>query len=157
MNTRSMDEDVKLAINKHAGNITEENYGGILVFKKSGKTVVWTVRVCRTCCAPAILHEDPWATLCPHAGTVPMDQEKAAEYIDKFKNAKRLRQLAEWMQPEAPEVKKEEDEGYDKHVIFPIWGEKMTWEEHRTQINIYKAASSKSTMARHQSRKPTRQ
>ena len=72
-----------------------------------------------------------------------MDQERAAEYIDKFKNAKRMKQLAEWMMPETPDVKKEEDEGYDKHVIFPIWGKKMTWEEYRTQVNIYKAASSK--------------
>ena len=55
-----------------------------------------------------------------------MDQERAAEYIDKLKNAKRMKQLAEWMMPETPDIKKEEDEGYDKHVIFPIWGEKMT-------------------------------
>ena len=81
--------------------------------------------------------------MCAHAGTTPMDQDKAAEYIEKFKNNKRMKQLAEWMQPEAVEVKKEDNEGYDKHVIFPIWGKKMTWEEYKTQINIYKAASSK--------------
>jgi len=138
-----MDDDVRLAINKHAANITEENYSAIIVYKKAGKNVVWTMKVCRSCCPPTILHEDPWATVCPHGGTTPMDQERAAEYIDKFKNAKRMKQLAEWMTPDTPDVKKEEDEGYDKHVIFPIWGEKMTWEEYRTQINIYKAATSK--------------
>jgi len=141
--TEIMDDDVKLAVNKHAGKIDEDNYLGILVYKKAGRNVVWTVKVCRTCCAPTILHDDPWATVCAHAGTTPMDQDKAAEYIEKFKNNKRMKQLAEWMQPEAVEVKKEDDKGYNKHVIFPIWGKKMTWEEYKTQINIYKAASSK--------------
>ena len=37
-NTRSMDEDVRLAINKHAGSITEENYPAIIIYKKAGRT-----------------------------------------------------------------------------------------------------------------------
>ena len=101
-----MHDDVRLAINKHAGNITEENYPVIIIYKKAGKNVVWTVKVCRTCCAPAILHDDPWATVCPHWGTPQIDQEKAAEYIDKLKNAKRMKQLAEWMMPETPATRR---------------------------------------------------
>ena len=74
--TEIMDDDVKLAINKHAGKIDEDNYLGILVYKKAGKNVVWTVKVCRTCCAPAILHDDPWATVCANAGTPPWTRTK---------------------------------------------------------------------------------
>ena len=54
-----------------------------------------------------------------------------------------MKQIAKWVKPEALPAQKDSEIGYDKHTIFPLWEEGMSWDEFKTEINIYKKASTK--------------
>ena len=73
-----------------------------------------------------------------------MNQNLAGEYIDILENSKRIKQIARWVKPkESQEDPNNRDSGYDKHTICPLWDEGMSWDDYKTEINIYKAASTK--------------
>jgi len=143
-----LETEVKRAVTRSAWNINAENCTTIFDYKYTGRDYLWTVSVCNECAKPNLLHTDPW-TGCDITGE-PVDPDLTAEYVDIIARIKRIKQLAGWYTPAFPEStpttsaeRPRDDYSYDKHVIFPLWGEKMTWEEYKTQIYIYKDASSK--------------
>ena len=142
--TRNMiseiESEVELAIENHAAKITEDNFAEIIAFKTLGKDADWTVKTCATCKKPTLLHLNPWNRICE----APMIKENlAAEYIEQIEKSKRIKQIARWVKPQEDKEKKDTDTGYDKHTIFPLWENGMTWDEYKTEINIYKSASTK--------------
>ena len=135
-----MEAEVELAVEKHAEKITEDNYAEIFAFKTLGKDAEWTVKTCSVCRKPTLLHENPWNRLC---ATTKIPQNISAEYIEMTENCKRIKQIAKWVKPQEVTERKENDSGYDKHTIFPLWEEGMSWDEYKVEINIYKSASTK--------------
>ena len=138
--TTEMETKVNLAIELHTEKITEDNYAEIFAFKTLGKDAEWTVKTCSVCRKPTLLHENPWNRMCT---AIKIGQNMAAEYIKMTENTKRLKQIARWVKPEAEKEKKDQDSGYNKHTVFPLWEEGMSWDEYKTEINIYKSASTK--------------
>jgi hypothetical protein len=138
--TAEMETEVNLAVETHAEKITEDNFAEIFAFKTLGKDTEWTMKTCSVCRKPTLLHENPWNRTCSSPKIM---QNMAAEYIEMTENCKRIKQIAKWVKPEATAEKRENDSGYDKHTIFPIWEEGMSWDEYKVEINIYKSASSK--------------
>jgi len=142
-----LEAEVKRAVTRSAGNINAENCMTVFDYKFTSREYLWMVSVCNECAKPNLLHTNPWDG-CDITGE-PVDPDLTAEYIKIIAKIKRIKQLAGWYTPAIPTAtattteRSREDYSYDKHVIFPMWGEKMTWEEYKTQIYIYKDASSK--------------
>ena len=131
--TMEMEAEVDNAVELHAEKITEDNYAEIFAFKSLGKDAEWKVKTCSVCRKPTLLHENPWARMCAAPKIM---QNMSAEYIEMTEKCKRLRQIAKWVKPEALPVQKDSETGYDKHTIFPLWEEGMSWDEYKTEINI---------------------
>jgi len=124
--TAEIEAEVEQAIENHAAKITEDNYAEIIAFKTLGKDAEWSVKTCAKCKKPTLLHQNPWNRICE--ATV-IKENLAAEYIELIENSKRIKQIARWVKPQEDKEKKDQDTGYDKHTIFPLWENGMTWND----------------------------
>jgi len=138
-----IEAEVVQAIENHAVKITEDNYVEIITFKTVGKDAEWSAKNCDKCNRPTLLHNDPWSRVCEKTAEEKLTQTVAAEYIEQIENSKRIKQIARWVKPVEISEDRKEDSGYDKHTIFSLWDEGMSWDEYKTEINIYKSASTK--------------
>ena len=135
--------EVENAIEKHVGKITEDNFAEVFAFNGTGKEAEWALKTCEICNRPTLMHINPWSRICEFTTENVMNQNLAGEYIDILENSKRIKQVARWVKPKESQEDSSRDSGYDKHTIFPLWEKGMSWDDYKTEINIYKAASTK--------------
>ncbi len=101
--TQVVEEEVSKALDLQCPKINADNCHVILKHKIYKTRVRWILVYCEVCLKPNILHEDPWSEEC---NNTPINQNWLGEYIEQLKNHRRMKQLAEELEPYEDEKKR---------------------------------------------------
>ncbi len=101
--TQVVEEEVSKALDLQCPKINADNCHVIFKHKIYRRRITWNIVCCEVCLKPHILHEDHWSEEC---GNTPINQNWLGEYIEQLKNHRRMKQLAEELEPYEDEKKR---------------------------------------------------
>ena len=98
-------EEIHRAVNQHIDNIDEDCSDQIFIYKVTRSSVNWTMRCCKVCGRPNLVHKDPWGQECTQE---PINQDLKGEYIEQMENHRWIKQVAKMMVPDQKKGRKRE-------------------------------------------------
>ena len=139
--TKTIETELKKAIENQAGKITSSNYNTVFTIREIGRgEFKFTVKKCSVCLRPHPAHDDPWsATWSRNTDAITLNT--SYEMIEAFNEAKAFKHIAQWIVPASTETVT--NSRTDKEGKFPLWDASTNWDQYKEQIALYKVASSK--------------
>jgi len=100
-------EEISRAVRQHIDNIDRDCSDQIFIYKVTRGSVIWTMRCCKVCGRPNLVHEDPWGQECTQE---PIHEDLKGEYIEQMEDHRWIKQVAKMMVPDRKREREREGE-----------------------------------------------